>query len=158
MGAMPRRMNKQYPPELRERAVRMVYETIAQTGQRHGAIAKVAKQLGIGRESVSHWVNRKEVDEGKRPGISSDDKQRLLELEHENVELRRANEILKAAAGFFAGSSTRHRPSSRLHRRAQGQPHLRASLGDRADLQGPAVRPLHVLRGEEQTPFSSFAP
>ena len=102
MGAMPRRMNKQYPPELRERAVRMVYETIAETGQRHGAIAKVAKQLGIGRESVSHWVNRKEIDEGKRPGISSDDKQRLLELEKENVELRRANEILKAAAGFFA--------------------------------------------------------
>ena len=81
---------------------RSVYETIAQTGQRHGAIARVAKQLGIGRESVSHWVNRKEVDEAKRPGRSTDDMQRLLELERENVELRRANEILKAAAGFFA--------------------------------------------------------
>src|SRR3974390_2747703 len=102
MGAMPRRMNKQYPPELRERAVRMVYETIAQTGQSHGAIAKVAKQLGTGRAAGSHWVKRKENDEGKRPGTSSDDKQRLVELEKENVELRRANEILKAAAGFFA--------------------------------------------------------
>jgi transposase len=99
---MPSRTNNRYPPELRERAVRMVYETVAQTGQRHGAIATVAKQLGIGRESVSHWVNRKEVDDGKRPGLSTDDKQRLLELERENVELRRANEILKAAAGFFA--------------------------------------------------------
>jgi len=99
---MPSRTNKHYPPELRERAIRMVYETVAQTGQRHGAISRVAKQLGVGRESVSHWVNQKEVDEGKRPGTTTDDKQRLIDLERENLELRRANEILKAAAGFFA--------------------------------------------------------
>jgi transposase len=155
-------MNNRYPPELRERAVRMVYETIAQSGQRHGAIAKVAKQLGIGRESVSHWVNRKEVDEGKRPGLSTDDKQRLLELERENVELRRANEILKAACGgggvSSRGSSTRHSPGSHLHRRAQGQPHLWASLGNRADLQGAAVRPFHLLRGQDQAAVCSLCP
>jgi len=96
------RKNNQYPPELRERAIRMVYETIEETGQRHGAIARVARQLGIGRESVSHWINQKEVDEGKRPGTTTDENIRIAELERENRELRRANEILKAAAGFFA--------------------------------------------------------
>ena len=80
----------------------MVYETINETGQRHGAIASVARELGIGRESLSHWINQKESDEGKRPGVTSDDAGRIAELERENRELRRANEILKAAAGFFA--------------------------------------------------------
>src|SRR3974390_1794162 len=90
MGAMPRKMNKQYPPELRERAVRMVYETIAETGQRHGAIATVAKQLGIRRESVSRWVNRKELDEGNRPAISSDDKH-CADLGHRGIERHMAS-------------------------------------------------------------------
>ena len=80
----------------------MVYETINETGQRHGAIASVARELGIGRESLSHWINQKEIDEGKLPGVTSDDAGRIAELERENRELRRANEILKAAAGFFA--------------------------------------------------------
>jgi transposase len=62
----------------------------------------VARELGIGRESLSHWINRKEIDEGKRPGVTTDDAGRLAELERENRELRAANEILKAAAGFFA--------------------------------------------------------
>ncbi len=99
---MPSRRNSSYPPELRERAIRMVYETIEETGQRHGAIAKVGRELGIGRESLSHWINQKEIDEGKRVGVASDDRQRIAELERENRELRRANEILKAASAFFA--------------------------------------------------------
>ena len=99
---MPSRRNNSYPPELKERAIRMVYETVNESGQRHGAIAKVARELGIGRESLSHWINQKEIDEGKRPGVSTDDAGRIAELERENRELRRANEILKAAAGFFA--------------------------------------------------------
>ena len=96
------RKNNTYPRELRERAIRMVYETVEETGQRHGAIARVARELGIGRESVSHWINQKEIDEGTRAGVTTDDRQRIAELERENRELRRANEILKAAAGFFA--------------------------------------------------------
>jgi transposase len=93
---------KRYPPELRERAVRMVAETIEQTGERFGAITRVARQLGIGPKSLRGWVRQAEVDGGRRPGVTSSEQQRIRELEREVRELRRANEILKAAAGFFA--------------------------------------------------------
>lgn len=93
---------KRYPPELRERAVRMVLETIEQTGERFGVITRVARQLGIGSESLRGWVRQAEVDGGHRPGVTSEERRRLAELERDNRELRRANEILKAAASFFA--------------------------------------------------------
>lgn len=93
---------KRYPPELRERAVRMVIETIEQNGERFGVITRVARQLGIGKESLRAWVNQAEVDGGARPGVSTEERRRIAELERENRELRRANEILKAAASFFA--------------------------------------------------------
>jgi transposase len=93
---------RRYPPELRERAVRMVLDTIAQTGQRAGVITRIARQLGIGTESLRSWVRQAEVDSGRRPGVPTVDQQRLVELERENRELRRANDILKAAASFFA--------------------------------------------------------
>jgi transposase len=93
---------KRYPPELKERAVRMVQETIALEGRRLGVITRIARQLGIGSESLRLWVRQAEVDRGERPGLSSDDRQRITELERENRELRRANEILKAASAFFA--------------------------------------------------------
>ena len=93
---------KRYPPELRERAVRMVLETIQQTGQRVGVITRIARQLGIGAESLRGWVRQAEVDGGRRPGVPTAERQRIAELERENRELRRANEILKAASAFFA--------------------------------------------------------
>jgi transposase len=93
---------KRYPPELRERAVRMVFETIEAEGQSFGVITRIARQLGIGSESLRNWVRQAEVDGGLRPGTSTDDKQRIAELERENRELRRANEILKSASAFFA--------------------------------------------------------
>ena len=93
---------KRYPPELRERAVRMVLETIEQTGERFGVITRVAHQLGIGTESLRSWVRQAEVDGGRRPGVPTAEQQRLAELERENRELRRANDILKAASAFFA--------------------------------------------------------
>lgn len=94
---------KRYPPELRERAVRMVRETIAEHGgERYGVVSRVAKQLGITTESLRNWVNQTDVNAGQRPGTTTEDKRRLIELEKENRELRRANEILKAAASFFA--------------------------------------------------------
>ena len=94
---------RRYPPELRERAVRMVKEAIAQAGgQRHGVVTRVASQLGLGSETLRQWVKRAEIDSGERPGLTTDERQRVAELEKENRELRRANEILKAAAGFFA--------------------------------------------------------
>jgi transposase len=91
-----------HPPELRERAVRMVEETIKQTGERHGVVTRVAVQLGLGSETLRHWVKQAEIDTGQRPGTTTTDQQRIAELEKENRELRRANEILKAASAFFA--------------------------------------------------------
>ena len=93
---------RRYPPELRERATRMVAETIAETGERHGVIGRVARQLGIGTETLRNWVRKDEVDGGVRPGIPSQERQRIADLEREIRELRRANDILKAAASFFA--------------------------------------------------------
>src|SRR5216683_8368761 len=92
----------QYPPEMRERAVRMVLETIKETGERHGVVTRVGLQLGIGSETLRHWIKQAEVDQGRRPGVTTEDRQRIVELEKENRELRRANEILKAASAFFA--------------------------------------------------------
>jgi transposase len=93
---------RRYPPELRERAVRMVQETIEQTGERFGVITRVARQLGVGTESLRSWVRQAEVDSSRRPGITTEERRRITELECEVRELRRANEILKAASAFFA--------------------------------------------------------
>ena len=91
-----------HPAELRERAVRMVLETMKETGERHGVVTRIAVQLGLGSETLRHWVKQAEIDGGQRPGITTQDQQRIVELEKEVRELRRANDILKAAAGFFA--------------------------------------------------------
>jgi transposase len=93
---------KRYPPELRARAVRLVVETIEESGTRQGVVGRVARQLGIGVETLRGWVQRAEVDGGRRPGVPTEQQRRLAELEKEVRELRRANEILKAAAAFFA--------------------------------------------------------
>jgi transposase len=93
---------KRYPPELRERAVRMVHETIEHRGDRFGVITQVARKLGIGPESLRNWVRQAEVDGGTRAGTTTEERRRIAELEREVRELRRANEILKAATHFFA--------------------------------------------------------
>ena len=98
----PHPSQRRYPPELRERAVRMVLETIEQTGERFGVITRVARQLGVGSESLRGWVRQAEVDGGRRPGMTTAERQRIAELEREVRELRRANDILKAASAFFA--------------------------------------------------------
>ena len=99
-GGRPR--PQKYPDELRERAVRMVLEVQAETGEKHGAVTRIAKQLGIGTESLRQWVNQADVNAGRRAGTTSADAVRIAELERENRELRRANDILKAASIFFA--------------------------------------------------------
>jgi len=101
---------RRYPPELKERAVRLVHETAAEQGERHGAVGKVAKQLGIGPESLRHWVRQAEIDQGTRPGLTTDEQARMKDLERENRELRRANEILKSAAVFFGAELDRRSP------------------------------------------------
>jgi transposase len=94
--------HKKYPDELRERAVKMVFEIRGREGKGRGEVARVARQLGVSHEAVRSWVQRAEIDGGMRPGTTADDKQRIAELERENRELRRANEILKAASAYFA--------------------------------------------------------
>ena len=93
---------RRYPPELRERATRMVLEIFA-TGERHGVIGRVARQLGVGTETLRNWVNQAEIDGGERPG-TREERRRIAELEKENRELRRANEILRTASAFFAAA------------------------------------------------------
>jgi len=99
-----------YPPELRERAVRLVFETIAETGERVGAVARVSRLLGVNRETLRLWVRQAEVEGGQRLGLTSEERGRLKALERENHELRRANEILKAASAFFAAELDRPAP------------------------------------------------
>jgi transposase len=93
---------RKYPEELRERAVRMVLEVREREGKGHGEIARIGRQLGIHPEALRTWIRQAEIDGGTRPGITTDDKQRITELEREVRELRRANEILKAASAYFA--------------------------------------------------------
>jgi transposase len=102
---------KRYPPELKERAVRMVQETIAETGTRDGVVSRIARQLGIGDQSLRNWVAQAEIDGGKRAGLSTDERAELNKLKKENKELRRSNEILKSASAFFAAELDR--PSNR---------------------------------------------
>jgi transposase len=94
---------KRYPPELKDRAVRMVQERIAeQHGHSFGVVTTVARQLGVGTESLRNWLRQAEIDGGSRAGTTSADAKRIAELEKENRELKRSNEILKAASTFFA--------------------------------------------------------
>ena len=91
-----------YPQELHERAVRMVSEHRKEYPSEWAAISSIAENLGMKAETLRLWVRRAEVDSGRRPGVTSAERQRIQELERENRELRRANEILKAASAFFA--------------------------------------------------------
>ena len=100
---------RKYPQELRDGAVRMVFEIRQQTGGQPGAIVGVANQLGVHREALRNWVRQAEVDAGQRPGVPTAEQQRIAELEREVRELRRANEILKAASAFFAAELDRPR-------------------------------------------------
>ena len=90
-----------YPQELRERAVRMVFEHQDEHASQWAAICSIVAKFGISHETLRNWVRRAETDEGLHPGLTSDERQRLKTLERENRELRRANEILKSAAAFF---------------------------------------------------------
>ena len=93
---------RKYPEELRERAVKMVLEVWEREGKGHGEIARIGRHLGIHPEALRTWIRQAEIDGGTRPGTTTDDKQRIAELEREVRELRRANEILKAASVYFA--------------------------------------------------------
>jgi transposase len=94
---------EKYPPEMRERAVRMVRTATDEGGgEDYGVVSRIAKQLGVHRETLRRWVKQAEIDQGERGGVTTQERRRIAELEKENRELRRANEILKAASSFFA--------------------------------------------------------
>jgi transposase len=93
---------KRYPVEVRERAVRLVLEHRGEYESEWAAICSIAQKCGMTAETLRKWVRQVEVDGGRRPGVSSEEAARIKELERENKELRRANEILKAASAFFA--------------------------------------------------------
>jgi transposase len=93
---------RRYTPAEKEQAVRLVHQLRRELGTDQGTVARVAKQLGYGVESVRAWVNQADVDGGVRPGTTTEDAARIKELEQEVKELRRANEILKKASAYFA--------------------------------------------------------
>src|SRR5215467_14428057 len=97
-----------YPPELRERAVRMVAQVRPEYPSDWPAICAVAEKLGIGTaETLRKWVRQAEVDAGTRPGVTTEESAEIKRLKRESAELRRANEILKAASAFFAAELDR---------------------------------------------------
>jgi transposase len=105
---------RKYPDEVRERAIRLVRDLV--DGDENGisvtsACRRVGEQLGINTDTLRNWVKQVQIDDGERPGLTTSDRARLVELEREVRELRRANAILKTASAFFAAELDR--PSSR---------------------------------------------
>ncbi len=96
-----------YPVEVRERAVRMVREHEHEYPSQWKAIESISRKIGINHETLRIWVRRAETDAGDRPGLTTDERARMKLLEKENKELRRANEILKAASAFFGAELDR---------------------------------------------------
>ena len=93
---------RKYSEELKERATRMAVEARRDPVSRAGAISRIGKQLGIHPEALRNWVRQAEVDTGVREGVSIDDKAKIVALEREVRELRRANTILRQASAYFA--------------------------------------------------------
>ena len=105
-------MNKRpgYSPEVRERAVRLVLTSEHEHTSRWAAIQSIATKMGCTPETLRSWVSKMEVDSGAKPGVTSDQSKRMKALERENRELKRANEILKKAAAFFAQAELDRKP------------------------------------------------
>jgi transposase len=98
---------RRYTDEEKAQAVRLVRQLRAELGTDHGTVQRVALQLGYGIESLRKWVVQADIDEGRKPGTTTDDAARIKELEQEIRELRRTNAILKSASAFFAAELDR---------------------------------------------------
>ena len=105
-------MNKttRYSPEIRERAVRMVFEHQAEYDSQWAAMHSIAAKIGCTAETLRKWVRQAERDQGLREGLTRSDRERLKALERENRELKRANEILRKASAFFAQAELDRKP------------------------------------------------
>jgi transposase len=99
-----------YSPEVRERAVRLVWENIDSHDSEWAALESIAEKMGCSTETLRKWVRQAERDTGKRPGVTTDERERMKELERENRELKRANEILRKASAYFAQAELDRRP------------------------------------------------
>ena len=102
---------RRYSPEDKARAVRQIRQLRKQLGTPQGTIKRVGQQMGCGKESLRTWVKQADIDEGVEPGVTNAEAKRIRELEQENRELRRANDLLKRASAFFAAELDR--PSKR---------------------------------------------
>ena len=102
--------SSRFSPEVRERAVRMVFEHEGEHGSQWAAMCSIAEKIGCTAETLRKWVRQAERDLGRRPGLTTDERERLKELERENRELKRANEILRKASAFFAQAELDRRP------------------------------------------------
>ena len=102
--------SSKHSPELRERAVRLVLDHASEHTSQWAAIRSVAEKIGCPVEVLRRWVRQAERDAGQRPGLTTDERARLKQLERENVELKRANEILRKASAFFAQAELDRRP------------------------------------------------
>ncbi|RLA35642.1 MAG: hypothetical protein DRR15_07000 [Gammaproteobacteria bacterium] len=132
---------KRFPMEVKECAVRLVLEQQDEYSSQLAAIESIAEKIGYTAESLRRWLRQAERDQGLRAGMSTDDRERLKQLERESSELRRVNEILRKASAYFAGrSSTADRSNGVVYRRSS-----RRTRG-RADLCRDTDRPLDLLR------------
>jgi transposase len=102
--------SKRYSPEVRERAVRRVFEQQGQHESQWAVIGSIAAKIGCTAETLRGWVRQAERDQGRRAGLTGNERDRLKELERENRELKRANEILRKASAFFAQAELDRRP------------------------------------------------
>ncbi len=99
-----------YSPEVRERAVRMLLEHQGEHASQWAAIGSIAAKIGCTAETLRKWVRQTERDQGQRPGLTTEERERLKQVERENRELRRANEILRKASAYFAQAELDRRP------------------------------------------------
>ena len=102
--------HKKFPPEMRERAVRLVFEQQDAHESQWAAIVSIAEKMGCTAETLRKWVRQAERDGGQRPGLTTSERERMKQLERENFELKRANEILRKASAYFAQAELDRRP------------------------------------------------
>jgi transposase len=102
--------NRRYPPEVRERAVRLVFENEEEYASRWETIRSIAAKFGCSPETLRSWIKQVEIDSGRHAGLTTEERSRIKELEREVRELRRANEILRQASAFFAQAELDRQP------------------------------------------------